>query len=55
MSSSRCHLVTNVADYHLVGYIKYNMSRKVFEKEFKTCEQPGMDLSAIGVPMYPPN
>lgn len=47
-----CHLVTNVADCHLVGYTKCNMPRNVFEKEFKTYEQPGMDLSGIGISSY---
>lgn len=28
------------------------MPRKVSEKEFKTYEQPGMDLSAIGISSY---
>lgn len=31
------------------------MPRKVFEKEFKTYEQPGMDLPAVGVLVYTPN
>lgn len=46
------HLVTNVADCHLVGYTKCNTPRKVVEMEFKTYEQPGLDLSAIGVSSY---
>lgn len=46
------HLVTNVADCHLVEYTKCNIPTKVVEKEFKTYEQPGLDLSAIGVSPY---
>lgn len=44
--------VTNVADCPLVGNTKCNTPRKVVEKEFKTYEQPGPDLSAIGVSPY---
>lgn len=31
-----CHLVTNVTDRRLFGYTKFNIPRKVLEKEFKT-------------------
>lgn len=30
-----CHLVTNVTDCHLFGYTKFNIPRKVVEKEFE--------------------